>query len=297
MTLLRHGIFTLFIGVLLCLGIAGTSSALAVAPKPTDVPVVDQTNTLTPEQITALAQQIKAERDNSGNQIAVLMIPSLEGEVMEDYSLKVAREWGIGTKENNNGVLFLVAKNDRRFRIEVGTGLEGALTDVQSSRILRNEVAPNFRAGKYFEGLQAGLGGIIAAIHGEYTASTQAEQAPARFPWEIALGFAFMGISWLGSILARTKSWWAGGILGGLAGGAVGVFASSLVFGIGAALILAVIGLLFDRTISRNYQKHVQRGDTPSWWAGGGVIGGGPDGGFGGFGGGSFGGGGASGDW
>lgn len=125
---------------LACLLISGTGFALDPPPVPTDRPVVDQTGTLTAEQQAALASTIAAERAVSGNQIAILMIPTLDGDALEDYSLRVARTWGIGTKENNNGVLLLVVKNDRVLRIEVGYGLEGALTDARSSQIIRNRI-------------------------------------------------------------------------------------------------------------------------------------------------------------
>ena len=106
---LRHVLVGLVVAVVATtgLGFIGSSAAYAldVPKKPTDIPVVDQTNTLSEEQKVALAEQIAAERAKSGNQIAVLMIPTLESESIEDYSLKVAREWGIGTDKNNNGVL------------------------------------------------------------------------------------------------------------------------------------------------------------------------------------------------
>jgi len=276
-----------------------TASALSVPPKPADIPIVDQTNTLTTEQKTTLAEQIAAERTKSGNQIAIVIVPSTEDSSIEKYSLDIARGWGIGTAENNNGVLLLIAKNDRLLRIEVGTGLEGALTDAQAGRIIRDDIRPLFRQDKYFEGVQAGLTSIIAAINGEYIPTTTATE-PIRLPWELIFGFGFLIFSWLGSILARTKSWWAGGIIGGATGGTLGLLAGSLVFGIIGAGALAIIGLVLDKVVSANYQSHAGRGDKPSWWAGGGFLGGGGSrggGGFGGFGGGGFGGGGSSGSW
>ena len=281
--------------------LAPDAAALEVPPKPTDIPIVDQTGTLSDEQKRTLAEKIAIERQKSGNQIAVVMVPTLENEALENYSLKIAREWGIGTKENNNGILLFIVKDDRRLRIEVGRGLEGALTDVQSARIIRNDIRPQFQQGKYYEGINAGLTSIIAAIHGEYTASDTAPQSSdVSFPWEAIVLFGFMGFSWLGSILARTKSWWAGGVIGGIAGGIIGLVMASLVAGLIGAFILTILGLLFDKAVSANYQERSRRGDDPSWWAGGTFLGGGGSGsggGFGGFGGGGFGGGGASGDW
>jgi uncharacterized protein len=119
-------------------------------------------------------------------------------------------------------------------------------------------------------------------------------------PFELIFWGVFVIPIWLSSMLARTKSWWAGGVLGAVAGVIIGLFMGFLFLGIGAIVVLALLGLLFDRAVSRNFQKHARDGDNPSWWAGGPWIGGGggsSGGGFGGFGGGSFGGGGASGDW
>jgi uncharacterized protein len=287
------------LGTIAVVFFALNAAAVAVPSRPTDIPIVDQTNTLSTDQRTMLAAQIDAEREKSGNQIAIVVVPTLENGAIEDYSLDVAREWGIGTAANNNGVLLLVVKNDRMLRIEVGTGLEGALTDAQAGRIIRNEITPLFRQNKYYEGIQLGLTSIIASINGEYTATASTTE-PVRIPWEMILVFGYLIFSWLGSILARTKSWWAGGIIGGTTGGVLGILAGSLALGLIGAVALAVIGLILDKVVSANYNSHAGRGDKPSWWAGGGFLGGGGrggGGGFGGFGGGGFGGGGSSGGW
>ena len=293
----RIGLVIASLGFLTSFATPLSASALNVPPRPSDIPIVDQTNTLTEEQKSLLAKQIADERTKSGNQIAIVIVPTLEDGSIEDYSIAIAREWGIGTNENNNGVLLLIAKDDRRLRIEVGTGLEGALTDAQTGRIIRGDIAPLFRQGKYFEGVQAGLSGIIASINGEYTATSIPDKKSA-FPWESAFIFGFIGLSWLSSILARTKSWWAGGVVGGVAGGAIGLVLGSLVTGLIGAGVLVMIGLIFDKVVSANYRSRVDQGIKPSWWAGGGTLGGGgSDSGFGGFGGGNFGGGGSSGSW
>lgn len=279
-----------------------TASALAVPPVPTDIPILDQTNTLTADQKTDLANMIATERQHSGNQIGVLMIPSLQGEALEDYSLQVARTWGIGTKDRSNGVLLLIVKNDRKIRIEVGYGLEGALPDIRAGQIIRGRMAPLFQQGQYYQGIKSGLNGIILAIHNEV--DPQAQNAPpekkAAFPWEAVFFGLFVLPTWLASILARSKSWWAGGVLGGIAGIILSIFVGFLFYGLISIVVLIGLGLLFDRLVSANYQKRVASGVAPSWWAGGPWIGGGRGGGgggFGGFGGGGFGGGGASGGW
>ena len=277
-------------------------SALAVPPKPTDVPIVDQTNTLTAEQKAALATKIAAEQKATGNQIAVLMISSLQGDALEDYSLNVAREWGVGQKNRDSGVLLLVAKDDRRMRIEVGYGLEGALTEIRANQIIRDRIRPAFQKDDYYAGIDSGVDGVITAIHGEADPNLS-QTAPAgqgsSFPWEFVLFFGLMGFSWLGSMLARTKSWWAGGVIGGVIGAILGLIFGFLFIGIAAIVVLTLLGLLLDKAVSANYRSHASHGDAPSWWAGGPFIGGGGSsgGGFGGFGGGGFGGGGASGGW
>lgn len=301
--LMMRGARALLAGLALVALSVTAASALEVPAAPSDVPIVDQTGTLTPEQKTSLAAIIARERSETGNQIGLLMVRSLDGAVLEDYSLEVARTWGIGSKERNSGVLLLVAKDDRKVRIEVGYGLEGALTDVRSSRIIRERIAPEFRAGKFYEGLQSGLVGITTAINNEVDpkllANDQKNSESPGVPWEFILVALFFLPTWLASILGRTKSWWAGGVIGALAGTAVGFIFGFMIVGIASIFILTIIGLIFDKAVSANYRQHAGRGDSPSWWAGGPFLGGGggSGGGFGGFGGGGFGGGGSSGDW
>lgn len=120
--------------------------------------------------IDQLEKELRVYEDSSSNQIAILIVQSLEGEVIEEYSLKVAEKWKLGTKSKDNGVLLLIAIDDHKMRIEVGHGLEGVLTDAQSNRIIRNEMAPNFRRGNYDEGVLAAITAMEKAIGGEYTA-------------------------------------------------------------------------------------------------------------------------------
>lgn len=271
--------------------------ALEVPKAPSlDTPIVDQTGTLKPEQIRALADQIAASRKEKSYQIGILIVPALGiHEYLEGYSIKVAREWGIGD-QSDNGVLLLVVKNDREIRIEVGRGLEGDLTDARSSQIIRNVITPKFRAGQYYEGISEGVDSIQRAV--EKRADPKAEdKGVGAMDWaSLVATLAFMGLgllSWLGAVLARSKSWWAGGVVGGVAG-VIGAFLIgwSIFTGIGV-VVLVGLGLLFDFLVSRNFKSHMARGDNASWWAGGGHWGSG--GGFGGGGGGSFGGGGFSG--
>jgi len=276
-------------------------SALEVPPIPSDIPIVDTTGTLSSEQKTTLANSIAESRSKTSNQIAILIIPSLENDSLEEYSLEVARQWGIGSKENNNGVLILIAKDDRKIRIEVGYGLEGALTDAKSNQIIRNVIAPEFRQNKYFEGISAGLQSVQLAIANEYDPALENNSSPTKSAsfWEFIFFVVFFGLVWLSSILARSKSWWGGGVIGGILGVIIGIVWGFVITGILAILLLVALGLLLDRAVSKNYAQRTKSKHDPSWWAGGTFFGGGSSGGggFGGFGGGGFGGGGSSGGW
>jgi uncharacterized protein len=287
--------------------LAGGSSSYALSiPKapPLERPIIDQTKTLSEDEIGALSAQIATSRAEKSYQIAVLMIPTLgTDEYLEGYSLKVAREWGIGRSNTDNGVLLFIAKDDRKLRIEVGRGLEGDLTDVKASRIIRNVITPKFREGKFYEGIAAGIQSIHLAVAAKADPSLDAKQTSSSGSFlelmQTVLFFGIFGFIWLGSMLARSKSWWAGGVIGGATG--VGAIAVTHIHPLAviATVILIPLGLLFDFVVSRNYHQHKDHGTLPSWWAGGGSFGGGFGGGSGGgsFGGGGFSGGGSSGSW
>lgn len=130
--------------------------------------VHDVAHVLSPSTVAQLEQILKAERDSTSNQIAILIVPSLEGEDIDGFGIRVAEAWKAGSKENDNGVIFIIAIQERKMRIEVGQGLEGVLTDALSSRINRNEVAPYFRQGNYDAGVTAGTMAIIQSIKGTY---------------------------------------------------------------------------------------------------------------------------------
>ncbi len=131
--------------------------------------VHDEAGILQPNTVRALENFIAQQTDTTSNQIGVYIIPSLEGEILEDYAVRVFKDWGLGQKGRDNGVLLLIAVNDRQVKIEVGYGLEGALTDLTASRIIRNEIAPRFRQNQYDDGVTAAVLAINQAIKGEYT--------------------------------------------------------------------------------------------------------------------------------
>lgn len=163
---LRPKIFLLFTLLLASF----TGFAQKAVPELWGQRVHDEAHALKSETIDQLEKQLKAYEDSTSNQIAILIIQSLDGDVLEDYSLRVAEKWKLGQKDKDNGVLILVAIDDHKMRIEVGHGLEGVLTDAQSNRIIRNDMAPNFRRGDYDAGIVAAVDGVVKSIGGEYAA-------------------------------------------------------------------------------------------------------------------------------
>ena len=158
----------LFIGVV---GAIGTTRVVAqnVLPKPNPPRLVtDQAGVLSPDELAALEAKLVAIDDSSSNQIAVVILSSLEGQPKEEYANKLFREWGIGNKKTNNGVLVLVAIQDRQIRIEVGYGLEGPIPDVTALSIIDNDIKPAFKAGAYYEGLDKATDDLAKAAVGEH---------------------------------------------------------------------------------------------------------------------------------
>jgi uncharacterized protein len=265
--------------------------------------VTDLADLLTDEQEGQLEQMLTAHTASTTNEIAVLTISSLEGTPIERASHDVFNEWGIGQADKDNGVLLLVARDDREVRIEVGYGLEGALTDLESKAIISQAIVPEFRADDYGAGIIAGVDGITTAIAGEYQATTSSSESSGA-PIDFILFMIFFGISLFFSFLrwlAHSKSIWPGAaVFGGLAAVLLlisGVEIISLLIGSGIA---AVFGGILDAVVSHipganKWAKKINSGKSGGFWTGGGS--GRSGGGFGGFSGGSSGGGGASGSW
>jgi uncharacterized protein len=148
------------------------ASAQLEVPELWNTPIHDEAKVLTPAFIDELEQQFKLYEDSTSNQLALLILPSLQGEPIEDYTLRVAEKWKLGQEEKDNGALLFIAINDRKIRIEVGEGLEGVLPDAISNQIIRNEIAPYFRKDDYEGGIRAGVNAMIKAIGGEYKSET-----------------------------------------------------------------------------------------------------------------------------
>lgn len=163
---------TLGVVTLLVCSVIGTFYAETTIPS-LNQRVTDLTNTLTYQEWKMLERILKEFEDSTSTQIAILIIPTLEKESIEEYTQKVFKENRIGQQGKNNGVLVVVAKDDHKIRIEVGYGLEGVLTDALASRIIRNEMLPHFRDENYFAGLVNGIDAIIRATAGEYKADAE----------------------------------------------------------------------------------------------------------------------------
>lgn len=244
--------------------IAQIEKVIPQRPSPPKL-VNDFTNTLTPEQKEALEQKLYRYDDTTSNQIAVVIISTLQDYPIEDVSLRILRDWGVGNKDKNNGIVVLVAKDDRKIRIEVGYGLEGAVPDVTASHIIQDDIVPNFKEGNYYRGLNEATDDIIKAAQGEY-------KAPE--------GYAKRGRK------------------GGISIGTI-IFIIVLIIIISNASGGRGGGGMISRRGYRGWWGPVFTGGG---WSGGGSSGGGGwsgggGGGFGGFGGGSGGGGGSSGSW
>lgn len=280
----------------------GSSAFAYVSPGSPTGYVNDYARILTAEQKTTLEGQLREFDKTDSTQISVVILKNLSGDYIENFAEKLFKEWGIGDKEKDNGVLLLVSLDDRELRIEVGYGLEGALPDATASVIIRNDITPLFKEGKYYEGIYGGVGAIMKAVKGEYVAVSQGGGLTS-VPVVPIFIFGIIFLQWAIAILGRSKSWWLGGVIGGVVGmGATWfhLFGLTFPFGFIVVGILASLGLLFDYSVSRGYSNAVAHGSRAPWWTGGGGGGssfGGGGSSFGGFGGGSSGGGGASGRW
>ena len=256
--------------------------------------VTDQTATLTDQQKSALEQTLRSFEARKGSQVAVLIVPSTAPETIEQYALRVAEQWKPGRKNVDDGALLVVAKDDRTLRIEVGYGLEGALTDAASKRIVSEIIVPRFRQGDFYGGITAGVDRILRVIDGEPLPKPE-ERRPggtrgigAILPVMMILALVVGGV--LHTVLGRFP-----GAL--VTGGAVSIVAWMLAGAISVALIAGVIAFLFTLLGGGMGGRGFGGGGLGGGFGGGGFGGGGFGGGGFSGGGGGFGGGGASGRW
>src|SRR6202158_3413008 len=153
------------------------AAAADVAVPPLSGRVVDQTGTLSASDISSLTQTLRDLETRKGSQVAVLIVPTTAPETIEQYAIRAAEAWKIGRKKIDDGALLVVAKNDRKLRIEVGYGLEGALTDVTARRIIDEIITPKFKSGDFAGGISAGVDRIIGVIDGEPLPKPEPQQS------------------------------------------------------------------------------------------------------------------------
>jgi len=287
--------------LMLCCAIAQAQDFAPIPPL--DSPVVDTTGTLDAATKQQLQSQALALQQRKGSQLQVLVIPTTEPEDIAQYAVRAFEQWKLGRKGVDDGVLLIVAKNDRRVRIEVGYGLEGAIPDATSMRVIQEYMVPKFRTGDYAGGITDATAALVKLIDGEPLPAPMADHRPERGQggsgWLVALFVAFVVAQVVRGIFGRAPSLLRG-ILGGAAAGGIAWLLSSLLLvgGIGA-----LIGFFFGLTSMPTGRYARDRGF--GGWGGGGWGGGGFGGGGGGFGGGGgwgggggmSGGGGASGSW
>jgi uncharacterized protein len=281
------------VGAGLLLLLAALASADVAVP-PYSARVIDLTGTLSGGAVARIEAKLADLETQKGSQIAVLIVPTTQPEEIEQYGIRVAEAWKAGRKNVDDGAILLVAKDDRRLRIEVGRGLEGALPDAIANRIIDENIAPRFKAGDFDGGIEAGVDKMIAVVNGE------ALPPPDR-KWEHsgdtshALPLLLVVVLVASGVLRAVFGRMLGSVAtGGLTGTIAWLLSHLVIVGVGAGLFAFVFALLAGATM---------RG----WTAGGGGWGGGFGGGFGGGGrggggfsgggGGSFNGGGASGSW
>ena len=267
--------------------------------------VMDQTGTLSTTDVQMLSDKLKKLEDDTGAQVVILMVATTAPEDIAAYSWRVASSWKLGRKDIGDGTLIVVAKNDRRMRIEVARKLEGAIPDIQAARIIDGAMKPRFRADDYAGGLSAALDQMGLLIHGEKLPAPQATKKPVSWTQhlDLLLPLLFLGFP-IAIAVARSIF---GRFLGSLiVGGGVGFVAYLVTTSLLIAGFAASIGLIF--TLLSNLSRGSGSSSSPyigggggGWSSGGGSSGGwssgGGGGGFSSGGGGSFGGGGASGDW
>ncbi|HDY98292.1 MAG TPA: methanol dehydrogenase [Pseudomonas sabulinigri] len=218
---------------LLCALMLSAGAAIAVAADEQALPtltgrVVDQAELLGPGAEQQLTQMLAAHEQASSEQVVVVTVPSLQGQSIEQYGVELGRAWGIGQKGEDNGALLIVARDDRKIRIEVGYGLEGRLTDAQSSTIINGIMTPAFREGQFEQGIVQGAAAMIQVLGGNPLAVAERAEKKEKKPAGalilvlIMIGASMLGGGGRGGRGGTGRALLAGALLGGLAGGSRG---------------------------------------------------------------------------
>nr|WP_315245687.1 TPM domain-containing protein [uncultured Albidiferax sp.] len=276
--------------------------AQSVLPVPTLTGhVIDTTATLSAAQLQALEAKLTAFEGSTGAQVVVLMVPTTQPEDIASYANRVGNAWKIGRKEVGDGLILLVAKNDRKLRIEVAKTLEGAIPDLAASNIINDAITPRFKQGDFAGGMDAGVDQIMALIKGEAlpTPTAQAAQQDLGFDWQELLIFAVFAVPIAGAIARSIFGAKLGSLVTGAGVGALAWIVSASLLIAGVAGVAALLFTLVSRAGSSPLGGALG-GGLGGGFGGGGFGSGGRSSGGGGFssgGGGNFGGGGASGGW
>ncbi len=290
--LLPAGFVAAGAAVLLAASLAPPRACAQVPVPPLTARVTDLTGTLSGAAVTRIEAKLADLEARKGSQIAVLIVPTTQPEDIQQFGIRVEDAWKLGRKEVSDGAYLIVAKNDRRVRIEVGYGLEGALPDAIANRIIAEAITPRFKLGDYDGGVEAGVDQMIAVVNGEPLPEPDKKWEPRNGLGHILpllLVVVFVGSGVLRALFGRLFGSVA---TGGLAGGLAWLLSHALPIGLGAGVVAFLFAML--------------AGSNSRGWSAGGGWGGGLGGGFGGggFGGGGFsggggggGGGGASGSW
>lgn len=262
-----------------------------VAIPPLSARVTDLTATLSADQTAALESKLAAFEQKKGSQIAVLLVPTTKPETIEQYSIRVVDQWKLGRRGVDDGILLLVAKEDRALRIEVGRGLEGVVPDAYGKRIIAGDIAPRFKQGDFSGGLNAGVDRIIKLVDGEALPAPALVNRGASANFDIGSALIWGGVLvlFVGGILRRIFGRFFGSMFtGGIAGGTAFALGAGVAGGGFLGVIVFVISLIGLSMLGGGGF----RGGGGGWTSGGGGGGG-----WSGGGGGGFSGGGASGDW
>ncbi|HEU5114134.1 MAG TPA: TPM domain-containing protein [Candidatus Paceibacterota bacterium] len=250
---------TAFIAVMVW-GIGAAATAAAPSVPALTARVNDYAGKLTDSEKANLETMLANAEAQSSNQIAILIVPSLEGDSIEDYAQRVFTTWKLGQKKLDNGVLIVWAPAERKMRIHVGYGLEGKLTDAVCFNILHRELGPNLKAGNYYAGLRQTVASILLAVKGEYKASpgAQASGAPALFTnSQLALMMLFGIITFVFACMGMKF----GTVAGGVSGVLLGLFGWG---GLMAVVVWAVIGLVVG-ALMRPILDGMASGSDGSW--------------------------------
>ena len=274
----------------------------AFAEEPIALPerriVTDLTGTLSEQEQTQLTQKLRLFESRKGSQIAVLIVPTTQPETIEQYALRVSDAWKLGRKGVDDGALLLIAKDDRRLRIETRYGLEGPLPDAIAKRIIAEVIAPLLKHGDFFAGIDAGVDRILKVVDGEPLPAPQ-KQGYNEDEWLSALPLVILLAFVSGAIFRAMFGRFFGSLV---AGGVTGLISWIVLSVLGAAAIAGLLAFLFNLFAgavggANGWSSHRRYGGTGGDWGGWGGGSGGSSGDFGGGGGGLGGGGGASGDW